>query len=172
MPSARLAVTREEFTDVTRTIDQTTRTLKSHQAGCEKENRKTQAAIDGLTSSVDGLTNSFEGMSKTVDGLGVTVGTMGTTQEGMQTTVDGLKDIVDNGKKLFWRAVGAIVLAILGAAATVMIQNWNIKQSVATKAEVEAKTASRYTQEDARRDRDLQDQRMNAIIQEIRRRHP
>ena len=43
--------------------------------------------------------------------------------------------------------------------------------TVATKAEVEAKTASRYTQEDALRDRALQDARMNAIIQEIRRKH-
>jgi hypothetical protein len=114
----------------------------------------------------------FDEMSDTfgssITTLTVSVNDMKQTVAGLETTVDGMHGIFESGKKLFWRAISLIVGAIVTAAIAVMVQNMAIKSNTATKADLAARTASRYTQEDAQKDRADQEARFEAILAEIR----
>lgn len=86
----------------------------------------------------------------------------------LATSVNGLQDLVTSGKKLLFRTFTGLVGIIVTAAITLLIQNWNLKQTTATKADLAVRTSSRYTQADAQQDRAAQEARFQAIVSEIR----
>ena len=124
-------------------FDNMSASLKSHLTECAEENKRTQTALTTLNTSLTGVT----------------------------TSVTNVTDLIDSGKKLIWRAFVGLVGIILTVSVTILFQSWRMQTTTATKADLAVHTASRYTQEDAARDRAAQEARFEAILNEIRKKH-
>jgi hypothetical protein len=66
-----------------------------------------------------------------------------------------------------WKALGAVGMLVLAAAITLLFQNLQFKQDTPSQAQLAARTANRYTAQDAASDRARQEEVNKAILSEL-----
>jgi hypothetical protein len=76
--------------------------------------------------------------AKQITGLSVTV-------TRLAETISGYQAVVTHVRSYFVRGVGAIIIAVVGAVAAAMVQNYNITKGVAVKAEAARQVAAEST---------------------------
>ena len=93
-----------------------------------------------------------------------TVGALKALNEGHALILRRMDDAQSN----VWKAAATLATIIVTAIVAMLFQTLQVKADLATKDEVVARTASRYTAQDAARDRAAQDAVNQAILGELK----